>query len=147
MGVADRICLALYVILNLLLYTIRHPGSSRQPSPVFILVYMAVAIGVSTGSAVLLYRRTRQLVLSTKPRRSPRRVDALLTSLILSMFPRPQRRMVLVFKITEQTIHTTAAVVVGWRLREWIRNLGISYPVRQISKSDRTSSQLEATED
>ena len=53
---------ALYVILNLLLYTIRNAGSSRQPSPVFMLVYMAVAIGVSTGSAVLLYRRGRQLV-------------------------------------------------------------------------------------
>jgi hypothetical protein len=53
---------ALYVILNLLLYTIRNAGSSRQPSPVFMLVYMAVAIGVSTGSAVLLYRRRRQLV-------------------------------------------------------------------------------------
>src|ERR1700730_14898828 len=53
---------ALYVILNLLLYTIRNAGSSRQPSPVFMLAYMAIAVGVSAGSAVLLYRRRRALV-------------------------------------------------------------------------------------
>jgi hypothetical protein len=53
---------AVYVILNLLLYTIRNAGSSRQPSPVFMLVYIAVAIGVSAGGAVLLYRRRRELV-------------------------------------------------------------------------------------
>jgi hypothetical protein len=52
---------AAYVILNLLLYTIRNAGSGRQASPVFMLVYMAVAIGVSTGSAVLLYRRKQEL--------------------------------------------------------------------------------------
>src|ERR1700687_3272248 len=32
---------AVYVILNLLLYTIRNGGSSRQTSPLFMLVYMA----------------------------------------------------------------------------------------------------------
>jgi len=53
---------ALYVILNLLLYTIRNGGSGRQPSAVFMLVYIAVAIGVSAGSAVLLYRRRQELV-------------------------------------------------------------------------------------
>ena len=53
---------AVYVILNLLLYTIRNAGSGRQPSAVFMLLYMAVAIGVSAGSAVLLYRRRQELV-------------------------------------------------------------------------------------
>jgi hypothetical protein len=53
---------AVYVILNLLLYAIRNAGSGKQQSPVFMLVYIAVAIGVSAGSAVLLYRRRRQLV-------------------------------------------------------------------------------------
>jgi hypothetical protein len=53
---------AVYVILNLLLYTIRSAGSSKQTSPVFMLVYMAVAIGVSAGSAVLLHRRKHELV-------------------------------------------------------------------------------------
>src|SRR5580700_4638317 len=43
-----------YVILNLVLYTIRNVGSIAQPSPAFMLVYIAVAIGVSAGSAVLL---------------------------------------------------------------------------------------------
>ena len=53
---------AAYVILNLLLYTIRNAGSGKQQSPVFMLVYIAVAIGVSAGSAVLLYRRRQELV-------------------------------------------------------------------------------------
>jgi hypothetical protein len=53
---------AVYVILNLLLYTVRNAGSGKQQSPVFMLVYMAVAIGVSAGSAVLLYRRRQELV-------------------------------------------------------------------------------------
>lgn len=52
---------AVYVILNLLLYTIRNAGSGTKPSPVFMLGYMAVAIGVSAGSAVLLYRRRQEL--------------------------------------------------------------------------------------
>jgi hypothetical protein len=53
---------AVYVILNLLLYTIRNAGPSRQPSPAFMIGYMAIAIGVSAGSAVLLHRRKQQLV-------------------------------------------------------------------------------------
>jgi hypothetical protein len=53
---------AVYVILNLLLYTIRNAGSSRQPSPAFMIVYIAVAIGVSAGSAFLLHRRKHELV-------------------------------------------------------------------------------------
>ncbi len=55
---------AAYVILNLLLYTIRNAGSPNQPRPAFMLmlVYMAIAIGVSAGSAILLRRRRYELV-------------------------------------------------------------------------------------
>jgi hypothetical protein len=51
-----------YVILNLLLYTIRNGRSTRQGSPFFMIGYIAVAIGVSAGSAVLLHRRKHELV-------------------------------------------------------------------------------------
>jgi hypothetical protein len=53
---------AAYVILNLLLYTIRNAGSTGQPSPAFMMGYIAVAIGVSAGGAVLLHRRKHELV-------------------------------------------------------------------------------------
>ena len=53
---------AAYVILNLLLYTMRNARPAEQPSPVFMLGYIALAIGVSAGSAVLLHRRSRELV-------------------------------------------------------------------------------------
>ena len=51
-----------YVILNLLLFTIRNAGSSGAQSPVFMIIYIAIAIGVSSGSAVLLHRRKQELV-------------------------------------------------------------------------------------
>jgi len=53
---------AAYVILNLLLYTIRNAGSADQPSARFMLGYMAIAIGVSAGSAILLHRRRSELL-------------------------------------------------------------------------------------
>jgi len=53
---------AAYVILNLLLYTIRNAGSANQPSAKFMIVYMAIAIGVSTGSAILLHQRRSELL-------------------------------------------------------------------------------------
>jgi hypothetical protein len=53
---------AVYVILNLLLYSIRNAGSTGQPSLAFMIVYIAVAVGVSAGSAVLLHRRKHELV-------------------------------------------------------------------------------------
>jgi hypothetical protein len=53
---------AAYVILNLLLYSIRNAGSRNQPPGAFMLVYMAIAIGVSAGSAILLYRRRSELL-------------------------------------------------------------------------------------
>src|SRR5438445_2905927 len=52
---------AAYVILNLLLYTIRNAGSPAQPSTVMMMGYVAVAIGVSAGSAVVLHRRKDEL--------------------------------------------------------------------------------------
>jgi hypothetical protein len=48
---------AAYVIVNLTLYSFRNIGSPGQPSPAFMLVYIVVAVGVSAGSALLLYRR------------------------------------------------------------------------------------------
>ena len=53
---------AAYVILNLLLYTIRNAGAADYPSVPFLLSYMAIAIGVSTGSAILLHRRRSVLL-------------------------------------------------------------------------------------
>jgi hypothetical protein len=50
---------AAYVIVNLLLY---NAGSRNQPPGKFMLVYSAIAIGVSAGSAILLYRRRFELV-------------------------------------------------------------------------------------
>jgi hypothetical protein len=53
---------AVYVILNLLLYSTRNAGSQNQPSRAFMLAYIAIAIGVSAGSAIVLYRRHTELV-------------------------------------------------------------------------------------
>jgi len=53
---------AAYVMLNLLLYSIRNAGAPAQPQPAFMLVYIAIAIGVSAGSAILLHRRRYALV-------------------------------------------------------------------------------------
>jgi hypothetical protein len=53
---------ATYVIINLSLYSIRNAGSPGQPPPLFMFGYIVVAVGVSAGSALLLYRRRRVLV-------------------------------------------------------------------------------------
>ena len=53
---------AAYVILNLLLYSIRNAGLHNQPSSLFMLGYIVIAIGVSAGSAILLYMRRSELV-------------------------------------------------------------------------------------
>ncbi len=50
---------AAYVPINLMLFTIKTPG--RWQSPVSGLVYAAVALGVSWGSAILLTRRRARL--------------------------------------------------------------------------------------
>jgi hypothetical protein len=53
---------AVYVIVNLSLYSVRNAGAPNQPSHTFMLVYIAIAIGISTGSAILLRRRRSELV-------------------------------------------------------------------------------------
>jgi hypothetical protein len=51
---------AAYVLTNLILWTLRMPADA-QPSIAFSLVYSVVAVGVSSGSALLLYRTRAQL--------------------------------------------------------------------------------------
>jgi hypothetical protein len=53
---------AAYVIVNLSLYSIRNAGSPDMPPPGFMLGYIVVAVGVSAGTALLLYRRRDTLV-------------------------------------------------------------------------------------
>jgi hypothetical protein len=53
---------AAYVILNLSLYTFRNAGSPGQPTTAFMLGYVAIAVGVSTSSAILLHQRRTQLL-------------------------------------------------------------------------------------
>jgi hypothetical protein len=53
---------AAYVILNLSLYSIRNAGAPGQPSLTFMIGYIAVAVGVSGGAALLLHRRHAELV-------------------------------------------------------------------------------------
>ncbi len=49
---------AAYVILNLVLYT---RASAEAPPAVFMLVYVLIAVGVSSGAAYALYRRRAEL--------------------------------------------------------------------------------------
>ena len=51
---------AVYVILNLILFTANPPPGS-QTSLLFMLVYALVAIGVSSGGALYLYRNRHRL--------------------------------------------------------------------------------------
>jgi hypothetical protein len=51
---------AAYVILNLILYSVRNSSSTR-PSFGFMLVYSVIAIGVSSGCAILLHSRRNEL--------------------------------------------------------------------------------------
>ncbi len=50
---------AAYVPVNLILFTIKTP--QRWQSPAFGIVYLAIALGVSWGSAILLTRRSPRL--------------------------------------------------------------------------------------
>ena len=52
---------ATYVVLNLILFSMRNPGPQSLGETVFIVVYAAVAIGVSVGAAVLLTKRKADL--------------------------------------------------------------------------------------
>jgi hypothetical protein len=52
---------AAYVILNLSLYSIRNAEAPGQPSALFMVGYIGVAVGVSAGAALVLYRRRGEL--------------------------------------------------------------------------------------
>ena len=52
---------ATYVILNLILFSMRNPGPQGTGETVFIVVYAAIAIGVSVAAAVTLTRRKTEL--------------------------------------------------------------------------------------
>jgi hypothetical protein len=52
---------AVYVVVNLVLYSIRNSGSTGRPSPAFVIIYIVAAVGVSAGGAVLLHRRQHEL--------------------------------------------------------------------------------------
>ena len=56
MGVAY----AIYVVLNLILFTIRMPEEAYA-KPIFGLVYIAVAVGVSSGAVYLLNKHRAEL--------------------------------------------------------------------------------------
>jgi len=51
---------AMYVFLNLILFT-ANPPSGDQPHLLFMLGYAVVAIGVSSGGALYLYRNRHRL--------------------------------------------------------------------------------------
>jgi len=53
---------AAYVILNLTLFTIRTWGTSYMPPLGFWMLYILVAVGVSSGAAVMLTQRKAELV-------------------------------------------------------------------------------------
>jgi hypothetical protein len=48
---------AAYVVANIVLYRLRHPMPSGTGGPIFEVAYAVIAIGVSTGTALLLMRR------------------------------------------------------------------------------------------
>jgi hypothetical protein len=50
-----------YVLVNLILFTVRNPEASDPQQRVFGLVYTAVALGVSWGAALILRRRADEL--------------------------------------------------------------------------------------
>lgn len=57
---------ALYVPANLVLWTFRKPPGATN-DPLFVISYLIVAVGVSAGAAILLFRRRRQLDAPTTP--------------------------------------------------------------------------------
>lgn len=50
---------AAYVLINMTLFTIKTPQNWQ--APLFAIIYMAIALGVSWGSAILLTQRRPQL--------------------------------------------------------------------------------------
>ncbi len=54
-------CYAAYVILNLLMFTLRSYGTPAMPPVGPWIVYIAVAVGFSSGAAVILTQRKAEL--------------------------------------------------------------------------------------
>ena len=52
---------AAYVLVNLFLFTVRNPEATEPEHRVFGLVYIAVALGISWGAALILRRRADEL--------------------------------------------------------------------------------------
>ncbi len=52
---------AAYVALNLVMFSVKNPRPSSSGQMVFGLVYIVMALGVSSGTAILLRRRRAQL--------------------------------------------------------------------------------------
>ncbi len=52
---------ATYVIINLLLFSLRSYGTPAMPPLGFWIIYIAVAVGVSLGAAVILSQRKAEL--------------------------------------------------------------------------------------
>jgi hypothetical protein len=52
---------ATYVILNLLMFTLRKYGTPEMPPLGFWIIYIAVAVGVSLGTAIILTQRKAEL--------------------------------------------------------------------------------------
>jgi hypothetical protein len=52
---------ATYVILNLLMFTLRSYGTPAMPPLGFWILYIAVAVGVSMGAAIILTQRKAEL--------------------------------------------------------------------------------------
>jgi hypothetical protein len=50
-----------YVILNLMLFTLRNYGTSNMPPLGFWMLYILVAVGVSSGAAIMLTQRKAEL--------------------------------------------------------------------------------------
>ncbi len=52
---------AAYVILNLILYVAKNHGSQTEPQSSAFIFYPIIAIGVSSGAAIILHRRKADL--------------------------------------------------------------------------------------
>ena len=53
---------AVYVILNIILYSARNRGEAHPPSFGFMIGFIIVAVGVSSSSALILIRRRAELM-------------------------------------------------------------------------------------
>lgn len=52
---------AAYVIVNLALFSVKNPAPASAGEWAFVMVYIVVAIGVSSGAALILRRRRAEL--------------------------------------------------------------------------------------